>query len=201
MANKRIGVLEIQGDFSSHEKMLKRAGAQIIPVRTALDLTKDLAGLVLPGGESTTMSLMIQKWNLFETLQKLINTGLPVFATCAGSILLAQHILNNDGNQPVKSLNVIDLTVDRNGFGRQVESFEVDIEMQLAQEQYQLTGVFIRAPRFINLGNDVKPIGKILKGEYKNEVVAVQKDNIIAISFHPELTNNIQLQQYFLSLC
>lgn len=134
-------------------------------------------------------------------LKTLIGNGMPVFATCAGSILVSRDIRNNHRNQPIVPLNVINLVVDRNGFGRQVDSFETEVEIRIDNKSFTIPGVFIRAPRFVDFASPVTAIGSIELDSGYPEVVAVQQYNIIALSFHPELTEDTTLQEYFIKTC
>lgn len=201
MKTVTLGILELQGDFYNHAQAFINTGANCVPIRRVDDLTQPLDGLVMPGGESTTMSIILQKWHMFPVIKLLIQEGMPVFATCAGSILLANKILNNHPNQPVESLEVLSLEVDRNGFGRQIDSFETDVKIKLSSKYSIITGVFIRAPRFVRISKPAVPLGSIKLDDGAEEVVAIQQGNIIAISFHPELTDNIDLQKYFIDIC
>lgn len=196
-----LGVLELQGDFYNHAQSFLRIGANCVPIRRVKDLQQDLSGIVMPGGESTTMSIMLKKWQLEPVLKNKINAGLPVFATCAGSILIASEIRNNHYNQPIVPLKAVNLVVDRNGFGRQIDSFETKVNIKLEKEEITIPGVFIRAPRFIKITPPAIPIGTIKLDDGKTEIVAVKQNNIIAISFHPELTDNLELQKYFVNIC
>ena len=185
--NMQIGVLALQGAFAAHAECLASIGVHTTEVRTPEQLDV-IDGLMLPGGESTTMSQLLEITGLFEPIAKRISEGMPVFGTCAGMILLASEVL--DGRPDQKSFGAIDISVRRNAFGRQVDSFESAIDSPVGE----FHGVFIRAPRIERIGNDVEILGKL--GE---EPVLVRQKNVMACSFHPELTGDARLHEYFVS--
>ncbi|MCL2198841.1 MAG: pyridoxal 5'-phosphate synthase glutaminase subunit PdxT [Defluviitaleaceae bacterium] len=174
----KIGVLALQGAFIEHINMLKALGAAPVEIRQKADLAPDFSGLVLPGGESTVMSLLLHKLGLFEPLRTAIIGGLPTFGTCAGLILLAQHF------------NVLDVAVNRHGFGRQINSFS---EYGDFAGLGQTPMVFIRGPYITEVGDDVKILARA-----KDKIVAVQQNNILGVAFHPELTDDSKVHEYFL---
>lgn len=185
----RIGVLALQGAFSEHCLALYKAGAVPVEVRTAEDL-RDVHGLCFPGGESTVMAKLLVQNGLTDRLAELIQNGMPVLATCAGLILLSREIIGYE-DQP--RLNCLDLSVCRNAFGRQKESFAEETEvicpklsMHEEDRHCLFPAVFIRAPQVAEAGNAVKVLAR--KGE---RILAVQQENITALSFHPELTENL----------
>lgn len=173
----RIGILSLQGAFAEHEAMLASIGVEAVQVRLPAHL-EGLAGLVLPGGESTTMRKLIDRWGLRAPILELAGQGAPMLGTCAGMILLARHI--SDGDAPV--LPLLDVTVTRNAFGRQLESFECEIEVPILGEA-PMHGVFIRAPLVEHVGDGVDVLARLDDGS----VVAVRQRNVMATAFHPEL--------------
>lgn len=189
---KKVGVLALQGDFEAHLKALERAGAQPVLVRTAEDL-KTVDGLVIPGGESTTMLKLLDFMNLKEPLREFAREK-PVFGTCAGAILLAQEVRN----PAQESLGVFDLTVDRNAYGRQIDSRVATIHP--APEFWERAGagdveaVFIRAPIIRRTGPAVKVLA-----EYEGDPVLVEQGRHLVATFHPELTQDSRVHKLFLS--
>jgi 5'-phosphate synthase pdxT subunit len=190
----RIGVLALQGDFEAHDRMLRGLGIEAAEVRQPRQL-EDLSGLVLPGGESTTLLNLMQDGPWFEELRKYHERGGAVLATCAGAILLSREVRNP--GQP--SLGLLDAVIRRNGYGRQVDSFEAELEV----EGYDgpLHAVFIRAPRFLELGPGVDVLAR-LGGELDEsaEPVLVRQGRILAGTFHPELTDDSRLHRQFVEL-
>lgn len=173
----KIGVLALQGDFAEHAAMLDSIGVEPVEVRLPADL-ESLSGLCLPGGESTTMRKLIDRWELRGPLLDFASTGAPLFGTCAGMILLSKEIA--DGDEPV--LPLLDVTVRRNAFGRQLDSFEGELSVPLVGDQ-PVRGVFIRAPVIERVGPGVDVLAKLDDGR----IVAVRERNIVATAFHPEL--------------
>jgi len=173
----KIGVLALQGDFAEHSAMLDSIGVEPVEVRLPGDLD-GLSGLCLPGGESTTMRRLIDRWELRQPLLDFAATGAPIYGTCAGMILLSKEIA--DGDQPV--LPVLDVTVRRNAFGRQLDSFEGELVAPLVGDQ-PVRGVFIRAPVIERVGPGVDVMATLEDGR----IVAVRERNIVATAFHPEL--------------
>lgn len=173
----RIGILSVQGDFAEHAAMLDSIGVQPVGVRLPEHL-EGLAGLILPGGESTTMRKLIDRWTLRQPILELARQGAPILGTCAGMILLASEI--SDGDEPVFPL--LDVTVKRNAFGRQLQSFEADMEVPVLGST-PVHGIFIRAPVVERVGNEVDVLARLGDGS----VVAVRQRNAIATAFHPEL--------------
>lgn len=186
----RIGVLALQGDFREHLAVLAESGVEGIDVRLPYHLD-GLDGLIIPGGESTTMTRLMIDYGLWQKLSERIEQGLPVLGTCAGMIVLAKSI---DGlEQP--SLGAIDLRVRRNAFGRQVASFEADLPIpELGPEP--LRAVFIRAPVIEQIGPKVRVLAALPDGR----VVAAQEGNVVVAAFHPELTSDRRFHQYFLEI-
>ncbi len=173
----RIGVLALQGAFREHLRTLAAIGVEGVPVRLPRDLD-DVAGLILPGGESTTMRQLIERWGLRQPILDLASSGAPLFGTCAGMIVLAREIAG--GEPPI--LPLLDVTVERNAFGRQLDSFETDLAVPVLGDQ-PVHGVFIRAPIIERTGPDVDILARLDDGR----IVAVRERNIVATAFHPEL--------------
>ena len=173
----KIGVLALQGAFQEHLDTLRAIGVDGVRVREPADLD-GCSGLILPGGESTTMRLGIERWGLRQPLLDFAATGAPLFGTCAGMIILAKEIA--DGDEPV--LPLLDVTVRRNAFGRQLDSFEGELPVPLVGDQ-PVRGVFIRAPVIERVGPSVDVLAKLDDGR----IVAVRERNIVATAFHPEL--------------
>lgn len=173
----KIGILSIQGAFAEHEAMLTSIGVEASRVRLPEHL-EGLAALILPGGESTTMRKLIARWGLRRPILELAHQGAPILGTCAGMILLARVI--SDGDEPV--LPLLDVTVKRNAFGRQLESFEAEIDVPVLGD-IPVRGVFIRAPLVEHVGDEVDVLARLDDGR----VVAVRQRNVIATAFHPEL--------------
>ena len=172
-----VGVLALQGGFAAHARILRQLGAEVREVRTPEDL-EGLDGLVMPGGESTTMTLGVEREGLAGPLQELVRSGTPVFGTCAGLIMLDRD-----------HLGVLDVRAERNAFGRQIRSFEADLEI----EGDAVHAVFIRAPWIAERGEDVEVLAEV-----DGHPVAVRQGNVLAVSFHPELTDDTALHERFL---
>jgi pyridoxal 5'-phosphate synthase pdxT subunit len=181
----RIGVLALQGAFQEHVDLLRSLGVEAVPVRLPRDL-EGLAGLILPGGESTTMRKLIDSWSLRAPILELAAQGAPVFGTCAGLILLSREI--SDGDEPVFPL--LDITIRRNAFGRQLESFEAELNVPLLGD-LPVHGVFIRAPLVERVGPDVDVLAQLEDGS----VVAVRRGSVLATAFHPELAGETRFHR------
>lgn len=189
----RIGVLALQGAFREHIAMVRRAGGEAVEVRTPEQLD-GLDGLIIPGGESTTMGLVADRWGLVDPLRKWVADGKPIWGTCAGMILLAKRATGQkQGGQPL--LGGLDVTVNRNYFGRQVDSFEAMLLVK-GFDPPECPGVFIRAPAITELGEDVEPLATLPGPVY----VAVRQGPILATAFHPELTSDLRWHQLFLEM-
>lgn len=186
-----IGVLALQGAFREHAQLLKSLGARVVEVRLAAHLA-DLDGLVIPGGESTTMGKLMEEYGLSAPLRAFAGDH-PVLGTCAGLIMLATR--TTEGEQPL--LGVLDVTVRRNAFGRQVHSFEAPVELSLAGQEGagSFPGVFIRAPWVEELGPGVQAIASC-----EGRIVGVKQGSVLGVAFHPELTEDARLHAYFLRL-
>ncbi len=188
MTAPRVGVLALQGDVREHERALVRAGADPVRVKRPEELA-GLAGIVLPGGESTTMGRLMGLFDLLEPLRELLRQGLPAYGTCAGMILLASDVV--DGRPDQELLGGLDITVRRNAFGSQVDSFEQDVTLAGVGEVH---GVFIRAPWVERVGPEVEVLACI--GAHP---VAVRQGALLATSFHPELTGDPRVHELFLT--
>jgi 5'-phosphate synthase pdxT subunit len=184
----RFGVLALQGGFAAHAEALERLGAQVVEVRRPEGLC-GLAGLVLPGGETTTLLNLMQDDPWFDALRGFHRDSGVLLGTCAGAILLARKVIGPE--QP--SLGLLDAVIERNAFGRQIDSFETALSVQ--GYDGPLHGVFIRAPRFRELGPDVHVLA-----QFEGEPVLVRQGRILAATFHPELTEDSQLHRHFLEL-
>ena len=185
-----VGVLALQGAFREHVAAVTRLGATAREVRQLKDID-GIDALIIPGGESTTMGKLLNEWNMLEPLRQRILDGMPVYGSCAGLILLCRDIENSD--QP--RLGVLDATVRRNAFGRQVDSFETALTIPEVGAD-PIPAVFIRAPVITGVG-----AGVTVLAEVNGQAVAVRQNNILATSFHPELTPDTRMHSYFLSFC
>lgn len=188
----KIGVLAVQGAFREHEQMLRDLGADVVQVRLQPHL-EGLEGLVIPGGESTAIGKLMRAYGLVAPIRAQFQQGMPVFGTCAGMIIMANRI--HGGDEP--HLGLMDVEVNRNSFGRQRESFETDLEIPAigATPDQPFPAVFIRAPHIASVGSDVQVLSR-----YEDRVVAVRQGNALALSFHPELTGDNRIHQYFMGM-
>jgi len=184
--SKRVGVLALQGDFKEHAEILRGLGVEPVEVRTVEDL-EDLVGIIVPGGESTTIGKMMVSSGLLDGIRSFFYKGGPVWGTCAGMVLAASA--TTGPRQPL--LGLMNALVERNGFGRQVHSFEADLEVEGFDGTF--TGVFIRAPFFEDVGPGVEVLSKV-----GDRVVAARGENILVTAFHPELTDDVRFHEYFL---
>jgi 5'-phosphate synthase pdxT subunit len=193
----KIGVLALQGDVSEHVAALEMAMAHlsisgsIIPVRRPPEL-EGLAGLLMPGGESTTIAKQLDRFNLRKPIIDMANSGTPLMGTCAGCILLSSEILDQ-GKRPVQPLGLMDISVRRNAWGRQAESFEMPLKIQGLDSEFH--GIFIRAPRIERIGADVKSLAHV-----ESEHVMVRQKNMLALTFHPELSHDSRVHALFLGM-
>lgn len=183
---KKVGVLGIQGDFALHVQSLKRIGVDSLIVRYTEEL-KSCDGLILPGGETTTFIKLLNKTGLFESIRE-YGKSHPLMGTCAGLISLATRVSNDH----IETLGLIDVEVERNSYGRQVDSFIDDIQMPILKEKPQFEGVFIRAPKILSLGDGVEALGY-----HGDVIVMVRNERVLAMTFHPELTEDGRIHQYF----
>lgn len=185
-----IGVLALQGDFEAHLRMLQRCGVQAQEVRTVQQL-QEVDGLIIPGGESTTIIKLMQRYGLDQILRQRAQQGMPVYGTCAGLIVMARDI---EGYPQQPRLGLLDVAVARNAFGRQVDSFEIDLPVPKLGEP-PLRAVFIRAPYVTRVGENVEVLASL-----DGKIVLVQQGNLLGGAFHPELTDDLRLHRYFVEL-
>ncbi|WP_344413431.1 pyridoxal 5'-phosphate synthase glutaminase subunit PdxT [Pseudonocardia ailaonensis] len=192
-ASPTVGVLALQGDVREHLAALTAAGVAAVPVRRASELAA-VDGLVLPGGESTTMSKLLEIFELLEPLRERLADGLPAYGSCAGMILLAGEVL--DGRPDQRQLGGLDVVVRRNAFGRQVDSFETDLDFTGIGS---VRAVFIRAPWVEKVGSDVEVLAAVPEeaAQASGRIVAVRQGNVLATSFHPELTGDGRVHALF----
>jgi len=199
MSEARIGVLALQGAFREHINMLARLGVNAVEVRLAEQLA-ELDGLIIPGGESTSMGLVAERWGLVKPLQDWVHAGRPVWGTCAGMILLADDAAGQKlGGQAL--IGGLEVTVNRNYFGRQVDSFEAELNVPaLGDDPFH--AVFIRAPAITAVSAGVQTLATVPSAEEGNEevIAAVRKGAILATAFHPELTDDLRWHRYFLQI-
>jgi len=183
----KIGVLSLQGDVREHLNILNKIGVEGVRVRTRDEL-EEVSGLIIPGGESTTIGKLLKRFNLLDIIREKIEKGLPVFGTCAGFILLAKEIEPETGQPRIGVLNV---KIRRNAFGRQIDSHEVDLEIKGFDKPFH--AVFIRAPIVEKVGENVEILSRTDRG-----VVFVRQKNILGASFHPELTEDTRIHEMFI---
>lgn len=194
-AHPTIGVLAVQGDVREHVRALESAGARAIPVRRPSEV-EQIDGLVIPGGESTTMDKLVRIFELRDPLVERLRGGLPAYGSCAGMIMLADRIL--DGHRDQQTLGGLDITVRRNAFGRQVDSFEDDLRIrELGPEPVR--AVFIRAPWVEEVGEGVQVLASV-RVAGADHPVAVRQGNVLATSFHPEVTGDHRFHQFFVDM-
>ena len=186
----KIGVLAIQGDFLEHRQMLARLGSVVLEVRTRNELAK-VDGLIIPGGESTTIVQLLDIFDMRDHLVNLVKNGMPIWGTCAGMIVLANSLTDHRPNP----LKLMDINVTRNAFGRQVDSFEADLEIDEVDGQ-SYKAIFIRAPIVNSVGPNVRVISRLNDGR----PVAVRENHMLATAFHPELTLDHRIHQMFLGM-
>jgi len=186
----KIGVLASQGAFAEHIAILKKLGAEAVAVRLPEEL-KDLDGLIIPGGESTTISKLMSHYKLSREIQKLARKGLPIWGTCAGMIMLADKLPGSS----VEPLGLMKISVIRNAFGRQKESFETELEIP-ALGKKPFPAVFIRAPAIQETTDGAEPLARLADGT----IVAARQGKLLATAFHPELTDDPRFHQYFLDI-
>jgi 5'-phosphate synthase pdxT subunit len=194
-AGPHIGVLAVQGDVREHLRTLTDLGVTATAVRRTSELDA-VDGLVIPGGESTTMAKLARTFDLFEPIRQRIKEGLPAFGTCAGMILLADRI--EDGAHDQETLGGLDITVRRNAFGRQVDSFEGDLDF--AGLDAPVHAIFIRAPWVEAVGESVEVLARVDRGEAAGRIVAVRQGPLMATSFHPEVGGDSRVHRVFVDL-
>jgi 5'-phosphate synthase pdxT subunit len=188
--NIKIGVLAMQGAFAEHIATINKLGVEGIMVRLPSELDK-VAGLIIPGGESTTISRLMNAYNLMPEINARASSGMPIFGTCAGMIMMARHITENN----TVTLNLMDITVRRNAFGRQVDSFEVELPVPVLGQQ-AFPSIFIRAPLIERCEDDVEVLARLTDGT----IVAARQGQFLVTSFHPELTDDLRFHRYFLDI-
>ncbi len=188
MTNIKVGVLGLQGAVREHMKAIEKNGATAVLVKRKEELN-EIDGLIIPGGESTTMRRLIDKYGFMEPLKEFSQSGKPMFGTCAGLILLAKSI--EGYKEP--HIGVMDVHVERNSFGRQVDSFEADLDIADVAEDFP--AVFIRAPHIVSAGENVEVLAK-----HNGRIVAAREGQFLGCSFHPELTEDHRLTGYFISM-
>lgn len=186
----KIGILALQGAVREHHNILRRLNVETVNVLNPEDLD-GINGLILPGGESTTMGKLLIRYGLLEPIAELGRKGLPVFGTCTGLILLSKHINNSDQYR----LGLMDTYVERNAFGRQLASFEADMPINALGDKPFHT-IFIRAPYIDRVDDNVK-----ILLDYQNKILFAEQDNLLAAAFHPELTDDTRIHEYFLDKC
>lgn len=184
----KIGILALQGAVAEHMHAIARAGAEAIMIKKT-DQLDQIDGLIIPGGESTTIGRLMHQYNFIEAITAFSHAKKPIFGTCAGLIILSSHLQN----QSTIHLSLMDITVERNAFGRQVDSFESLLAVKGIADPVK--AIFIRAPLIKNVGNDVEVLAT-----FQNEIVAARQDHLLATSFHPELTDDIQMHQFFIRM-
>ena len=192
----RIGVLALQGDVREHLEVLRDQGADAVPVRRPEELA-GVDGLVVPGGESTTMVKLADRFGMLEPLRSAVRGGLPAYGSCAGMILLADRLLDAPPDQA--TVGGLDVTVRRNAFGRQVDSFECEIEVA-GIDGGPMHAVFIRAPWVEEAGEGVEVLGRVVGGPADGRIVAVRQGDLVATSFHPELTGDRRVHALFVDV-
>jgi 5'-phosphate synthase pdxT subunit len=190
----RVGVLAVQGDVREHRLALESLGATVVPVRRPREL-HGIQGIVIPGGESTVIDKLLRAFELFEPLQGALRAGLPAYGSCAGMILLADRIV--DGTADQQTLGGLDITVRRNAFGRQVDSFEQDL--RYAGWAEPVRAVFIRAPWVEQVGESVEVLASVQRDGAAHPV-AVRLDGLLATSFHPEVTGDLRVHKSFVAM-
>jgi 5'-phosphate synthase pdxT subunit len=189
----KIGVLALQGAFIEHEAVPKRLGVEAVEVRLPKDLD-GIDGVIIPGGESTTMGKLAAQYNLIEPLRELAKAGRPLWGTCAGLIFMAKDV---GRDQPL--LGLMDVTVQRNAFGRQVDSFEANIAIKGVDGDKPFHAIFIRAPLIESVGTGVDVLARVEK-DNEEVIVAAQQGNLLVTSFHPELSNDDRFHRYFVKM-
>ena len=186
-----IGVLSLQGDYINHINVLKICNINAREVKYAADFNS-IDALIIPGGESTAISNLIEKQNLYEVINEFINIK-PVYGTCAGLILLASIITNNNQSKKIKSFKILDMEIERNGWGRQVDSFTEKVEVKSFEEKFK--ALFIRAPKIKSLNKNIEVLSRV-----SDTPIMIKKNHILGTTFHPELTEDIRIHEYFINM-
>lgn len=194
-----VGVLALQGDVREHVAALEAVGARAVPVRRERELAQ-VDGIVLPGGESTTIEKLLDVFGLFDPLQGAVRDGLPALGSCAGMILLADRVVG--GREGQRTLGGIDVTVRRNAFGRQVDSFETDLVVEGVPDSLEnpVHAVFIRAPWVEEAGERTQVLATVPAGPAAGRIVAVRQGDVVATSFHPEITGDLRVHRMFVQI-
>ncbi len=187
---KKVGVLALQGAFAEHINLLRHLKVEAVPIRLPQEL-RSLDGLIIPGGESTTIARLMKEYDLMAPIRELALDGFPIMGTCAGMVLLARQVSGINS----ETLGAMDIGVKRNAFGRQVDSFETNIEIPTIGEPY-FHAVFIRAPHIERVGDGVEVLAKLPNGTG----VAARQGKMVALAFHPELTSDLRIHAYFMSI-
>jgi len=185
-----VGVLALQGTFIEHIGMLRQLGVEALPIRLPHELNT-LDGLIIPGGESTTMLRLMESFGLIQPIREMARDGLPIWGTCAGMVLLAKSVSNYE----METLGLMDMKIRRNAFGSQIDSFEADLEIPLVGEE-PFHAVFIRAP----IVKEAKPGVKVLSRLSDSTIVAARQSRLLACAFHPEFTDDLRFHSYFLNM-
>ncbi|MFM8212894.1 MAG: pyridoxal 5'-phosphate synthase glutaminase subunit PdxT [Actinomycetes bacterium] len=191
----RVGVLALQGDVREHLNSLSLLNVAVQKVRTVEEL-ETVNALIIPGGESTTISMLAKRVGLMNPLRKFVQDKKAVYGSCAGMIMLANEIL--DGRKDQETIGGLDITVRRNAFGRQVDSFETDLKIKNFEKEFR--AVFIRAPWVERIGDDVEVLATVKTSDNKEHPVMVRQDNLLATAFHPELTTDSRIHEYFVQM-
>jgi 5'-phosphate synthase pdxT subunit len=187
MMQRTIGILALQGDFAKHEAMLQSLGVGTIQIKYPEDLPR-CSGLIIPGGESTTLTKLMAKYEFYDPIRDFARTH-PIMGTCAGMIMIASHV----DDDRVKPLQLIDISVHRNAYGRQIDSFTTEVNMPFLGESTVFRTIFIRAPKIVWVGSSVE-----ILLELQEQPVMVRNPNVLALAFHPELTADPRIHRYFL---
>lgn len=187
--NIKIGILDIQGSVEEHYRSLQKINnIEVILVKEVADLN-DLQGLIIPGGESTVISKLLKRFELDKEIIEKHRQSMAIWGTCAGAILLAKSIVNDN---KVEGLNLMDIKIERNGYGRQLDSFETELNFN----NKKIPAVFIRAPKIMEVGEGAQVLAR-----HENDIVAVQQGNLLATTFHPEMTDDLVVHEYFVEMC
>jgi pyridoxal 5'-phosphate synthase pdxT subunit len=196
VSSPTVGVLALQGDVREHLRVLESAGARVTPVGSVDDLSR-VDALVIPGGESTTMSKLAIHDGLLEPLRDARRAGMPMYGSCAGMIMLSDRV--NDARHDQETIGGIDMTVRRNAFGRQVDSFEADLAFPALGEPH-FPAVFIRAPWVESVAGGVEVLARVSRGDDESTIVAVRQGPLLATAFHPELTGDARVHEFFVEM-
>lgn len=187
-----VGILAIQGSIREHLRAVEEAGARAVLIKNGADL-ENVDGLILPGGESTTIGKLLRRFRLDESIRKKAQHGMPLYGTCAGAILLAKKI---SGKEQAQTLKLADIVVERNAYGRQGDSFVTEVNFQNSGKIKSVPAIFIRAPRITAVGKSVHVLSRI-----NNDIVCALDKNILVSTFHPELTNDRTIHTFFITQC